>query len=124
MEMTKDQIIMEYKQAKAPMKQIAILADQNLCKKKEIVAILIEAGCDVPKQYLPKEMRTAPAKDPAEVVPTEEPKSAGYEAKSIKEAALDAIVSMLPDEECCGGEALAFIDRIRGMLQLIKEIEK
>jgi len=37
MEMTKDQIIMEYKQAKAPMKQIAILADQNLCKKKEIV---------------------------------------------------------------------------------------
>lgn len=124
MEMTKSEIVAEYKAAKVPMKQIAILADQNLCKKKEIVAILIEAGCDVPKQYLPKEMRTAPAKDPAEVVPAEAPKSAGYEAKSIKEAALDAIVSMLPEEEFDGATAFSFIDRIRGMLQLIKEIEK
>ena len=124
MEMTKSEIVAEYKAAKVPMKQIAILADQNLCKKKEIVAILIEAGCDVPKQYLPKEMRTAPAKEPAEVVPAEAPKSAGCEAKSIKEAALDAIESMLPEEEFDGATAFSFIDRIRGMLQLIKEIEK
>lgn len=124
MEMTKSEIVAEYKAAKVPMKQIAILADQNLCKKKEIVAILIEAGCDVPKQYLPKEMRTAPAKEPAEVVPAEAPKSAGCEAKSIKEAALDAIDSMLPEEEFDGATAFSFIDRIRGMLQLIKEIEK
>lgn len=123
MEMTKGEIVAEYKAAKVPMKQIAILADQNLCKKKEIVAILIEAGCDVPKQYLPKEMRTTPAKEPAEVVPAEAPKGAGLEAKSIKEAALDAIVSMLPEEEFDGATAFSFIDRIRGMLQLIKEIE-
>lgn len=127
MEMTKSEIVAEYKAAKVPMKQIAILADQNLCKKKEIVAILIEAGCDVPKQYLPKEMRTAPAKDPAEVVPEEiiqeEPRSSGNEMQRVKFAALDAIEEMLPDEECSGGEALAFIDRIRGMLQLIKALE-
>ena len=122
--MTDSEIVAEYKAAKVPMKQIAILADQNLCKKKEIVAILIEAGCDVPKQYLPKEMRTAPVKEPAEVVPAEAPKSAGCEAKSIKEAALDAIESMLPEEEFDGATAFSFIDRIRGMLQLIKEIEK
>ena len=33
------------------MKQIGILADQNLCKKREIVDILLEAGCEVPKVY-------------------------------------------------------------------------
>lgn len=128
MEMTKSEIVAEYKAAKVPMKQIAILADQNLCKKKDIVAILIEAGCDVPKQYLPKEMRTAPVKEPAEVVPEEviqkEPRSSGNEMQRVKFAALEAIEKILPDEECCGGEALKFIDRIRGMLQLIKEIEK
>lgn len=127
MEMTKSEIVAEYKAAKVPMKQIAILADQNLCKKKEIVAILIEVGCDVPKQYLPKEMRTAPAKEPAEVVPAEviedEPRSSGNELQRVKFAALDAIEKMLPDEECSGGEALTFIDRIRGMLQLIKALE-
>ena len=123
MEMTKSEIVAEYKAAKVPMKQIAILADQNLCKKKEIVAILIEAGCDVPKQYLPKEMRTAPAKEPAEVVPAEAPKIAGCEAKSIKEAALDAIVSMLPEQKCDDATAFSFIDRIYGMLQLIKALE-
>ena len=127
MEMTRSEIVAEYKAAKAPMKQIAILADQNLCKKKDIVAILIEAGCDVPKQYLPKEMRTAPVKEPAEAVPEEviqeEPRSSGNEMQRVKFAALDAIEEMLPDEECSGGEALAFIDRIRGMLQLIKALE-
>ena len=125
--MTDGEIVAEYKQAKSPMKQIAILADQNLCKKKDIVAILIEAGCDVPKQYLPKEMRPAPVKEPAEVVPEEviqkEPRSSGNEMQRVKFAALDAIEKMLPDEECSGGEALAFIDRIRGMLQLIKALE-
>lgn len=128
MEMTRSEIVAEYKAAKVPMKQIAILADQNLCKKKEIVAILLEEGCEVPRQYLPKEMRPAPVKEPAEVIPEEviqeEPRSSGNEMQRVKFAALDAIEKMLPDEECSGGEALAFIDRIRGMLQLIKEIEK
>lgn len=51
MNMSHADIVREYKAAKTPMKQIGILADQNLCKKREIVDILLEAGCEVPKVY-------------------------------------------------------------------------
>lgn len=49
--MSNADIVREYKAAKTPMKQIGILADQNLCKKKEIVEILLKEGCEVPKYY-------------------------------------------------------------------------
>lgn len=59
MEMTKNEIVAEYKAAKQPMKQIGILADQNLCSKRQIVDILLEAGCSVPGQYAPKPKKDA-----------------------------------------------------------------
>ena len=49
--MSNADIVREYKAAKTPMKQIGILADQNLCKKKDIVEILMKEGCEVPKFY-------------------------------------------------------------------------
>ena len=51
MTMTNEEIIRDYREAKAPMKQIGILADMNCCTRKEIVAILADAGLEVPKQY-------------------------------------------------------------------------
>lgn len=54
MTMTKDEIVRDYKAAKTPAKQIAVLADLNVCTKKEIVEILREAGCELPAYYTKK----------------------------------------------------------------------
>ena len=55
MTMSKEDIIKEFREAAVPTKQIAILADQNLCSKQEIVDILIAGGCEnVPKWYTQK----------------------------------------------------------------------
>jgi len=58
--MSNADIVREYKAAKTPMKQIGILADQNLCKKKDIVKILMKEGCEVPKFYKPKDNKEEP----------------------------------------------------------------
>lgn len=47
--MSDGDIVREYLQAKQPLKQIGILAEENLCDKKEIVAILRAAGCNLPQ---------------------------------------------------------------------------
>lgn len=54
MEMTNAEIVAEYRTAKTPSKQISVLADLNQCTRKEIVEILREAGCDLPKPYQAK----------------------------------------------------------------------
>lgn len=51
MVMSNDEIVTEYRQAKAPQKQIGILADLNRCSKQEIVAVLAAAGVELPKTY-------------------------------------------------------------------------
>lgn len=48
MTMTKEEIIQDYKAAKAPSKQIAILAELNQCDREKIKQILVEGGCELP----------------------------------------------------------------------------
>lgn len=48
MQMTENEIVKSYKQATKKVQQIGILADLNLCSKKEIRAILESHGCEVP----------------------------------------------------------------------------
>jgi len=48
MQMTENEIVKSYKQATKKVQQIGILADLNLCSKKEIRAILEKNGCEVP----------------------------------------------------------------------------
>lgn len=60
MTMTKDEIVRDYKAAKTPAKQIAVLADLNVCTKKEIVEILREAGCELPAYYTKKPKQEKP----------------------------------------------------------------
>lgn len=73
--MSNADIVREYKAAKTPMKQIGILADQNLCKKRDIVEILVKEGCEVPKYYTKaKEKKEDPAQAAADTnVGTREP---------------------------------------------------
>ena len=61
MNMTNEEIVASYKAAKSPQKQISVLADLNVCKKQEIVAVLLAAGEKVPGNFLPK-----PKKQPVE----------------------------------------------------------
>lgn len=75
--MSNADIVREYKAAKTPMKQIGILADQNLCKKKDIVEILLKEGCEVPKFYTKaKEKKEDHAQEAADInVGTREPET-------------------------------------------------
>lgn len=48
MTMTNEEICRDYKAAKAPSKQIHILADLNQCDREKIKQILVEGGCKLP----------------------------------------------------------------------------
>ena len=54
MEMTDEEIVREYNQAKNKLAQIEILADENGVKKQVIVDILRQEGCELPSTYTPK----------------------------------------------------------------------
>lgn len=90
--MSHEDIVREYKAAKTPMKQIGILADQNLCKNREIVDILLEAGCEVPKVYTKtKEKKEDPVMPGAEVPTNFDEKSFEDLQKAMDEADKEAM---------------------------------
>ncbi len=60
MQMSNRNIVKEYKESKNKAQQIKILADMNLCAPKDIKKILIEAGCAVPGNSIPKKAKVAP----------------------------------------------------------------
>ena len=59
MQMTVEEIIRNYTQAKDKSKQIGILADLNGCDKEKIRAILISKGCQMPTKGRPKKTSTS-----------------------------------------------------------------
>ena len=73
MNMTNEEIIREYQEAKQPRAQIRILADENECKPKDIANILIEAGLSVPKIYTGPHKPAKPARESFELETTTEP---------------------------------------------------
>lgn len=62
--MSEQEIVNEYKNAKKPQTQIAILADQNSCDKKTIVNILELNGCELPGNFKRKKKETPEAEAP------------------------------------------------------------
>ena len=59
MQMTVEEIIRNYTQAKDKSKQIGILADLNECEKEKIRAILISKGCQMPTKGRPRKTSTS-----------------------------------------------------------------
>ena len=59
MQMTVEEIIRNYTQAKDKSKQIGILADLNGCNKEKIRAILISKGCQMPTKGRPRKTSTS-----------------------------------------------------------------
>lgn len=69
MQMTKDEILTSFKQAKNPAEQVRILADLNATNVPTIKRILLEGGVDIRK--LPGERKkAAPAKPKEKAAPS------------------------------------------------------
>lgn len=139
--MSEQEIVNEYKAAKKPQSQIAILADQNGCEKKTIVNILELNGCELPGNYK-KKKKVQPLEElglhyarkaAAEVFDTiaEEtqklqtepvPETITLAAAYIKAAAYDAIVDHPALWE--DGEAKEFIATVSGIRALVKKLIK
>ena len=96
--MSNADIVREYKAAKTPMKQIGILADQNLCKKKDIVEILMKEGCEVPKFYKPKDNKEEPVQVAADTnVGTKMPETVAAELETVATELETVLEAPAPD---------------------------
>ncbi len=104
--MTRDEIVADYKQAKQPMKQIAILADLNGVRKEQIVQILREAGAELPGNYAKRK-------------PVEEPKAPSGKP-SVYESALMAIAKLIKETKSPD----VFMDNVHGVLALVQQLEE
>lgn len=152
MYMTKEEILREYREAKQPMKQIRILADENACTKREIVEILLEAGETVPPQFLPKgngmiggkKSEPESAEDEREELPPvlPAPKGAGdwpeatypaelCDAEGFRErvcrGVVDAVAQLLADSDSAHDQEDAvgsFRENVRGVLALAYAMTK
>jgi len=75
MNMTNEEIVRNYREAKKKLNQIKILADMNECKSRDIAQLLIEAGESVPSIFLGqtrgKKIQRKP-KDPEDTKPARE----------------------------------------------------
>lgn len=139
MYMSNADIVADYRQAKTPMKQIAILADMNQCDRKEIIEILREAGCELPKQYQKKPKEAPPTEETAETLESvvkavkeglssEDDTIEAREALPIiiRSAAVEAIARLLKQsdearEPNC--DAVDFREQVRGVLAVVHEVE-
>ena len=130
MTMTNEEICREYRQAKTPLKQIRILADENGCRRDEIVSILREAGEELPATYKKEpprpnaETERKVLEDAGLILPMPvrdaEIRLPGLDAGRVAVAAVDAIARLLKEydefyDETAGDE---FAERVRGVLML------
>lgn len=72
MKMDTGEIIREYRAAKDPRKQIAILADQNCTTTKEIAQLLIDHGEKVDKRLVSTGVKKKPVPEPVAAEPVKE----------------------------------------------------
>lgn len=121
MVMTPAEIVAEYKQAKSPLKQIKILADQNVCKTKDIVEILRDAKCYIPSQYMPKVPKPVieTPEVPKQVAAVEPWKVIAH----VKVTALSVIDDLMTELDCNDIDVYAFVERVRGVLKLAREVQ-
>ena len=153
MTMTDEEIIREYREAKTPLKQIGILADENQCSRGKIVDILRAAGMDLPAVYrekaragerpagtqapsvsfadssLPEGAKDGDANGDEEaaygpILPA--PKLAGF-SERVNDGAIEVIARMVADSDSGASqedEIWKFRERVRGVLAMVYELRK
>ncbi len=99
MTMTDEEICRDYRTAKAPTKQIGILAELNQCSKERIKQILVAGGCELPGNMRPKKAPAAAAEpEPEPEVAAEvAPMTAMPRRKSVTLVAFDLICELGDD---------------------------
>lgn len=148
--MSNEEICREYREAKTPLKQIRILADENSCSKAEIVTILRGAGLEVPAVYRERaEAPSAAAKVPhpspagdsfpqgkpetedaeaayGPILPA--PKLAGF-AERVNDGAVEVIARLVAASDAAGdasgdqeSASWEFREQVRGVLALVHEL--
>lgn len=104
--MSAAEICAEYRQAKSPLKQIGILADENGCTRAEIVAILQDGGEELPGQY-----NRGKTPEPA-------PEGLAFRGDLYK-AALESIAELLEMADAREQDYQRFPERVRGVLMML-----
>lgn len=127
------EIVREYLEAKNPSKQIRILADENLCTPETIRNILRREGIPVgrkepaPKPERPAtESATAPELPELPELPAVKPAIPRDLALSMlmRHAAVEAIAELMGMADKIDGDELKFQERVRGVLCLVRTLEK
>lgn len=124
MTMTNEEIVREYRQAKTPVKQIRILADENQCDKKEI---LREAGVEIPAVFNSRPVPAPKGAEEAADDPGMPAADSGEDFGKAAEAAIEAIARMMNlSDEANDRESSAweFRERVRGILAVTYELRK
>jgi len=148
MNMTNEEIIREYREAKTPLKQIGILADKNQCSRGKIVEILREAGIELPAVYREKPKLDLsgfrPFQEVADAAETgNAPAAAGSPHQSpagdsfpqgkpgtetnVYAAALEVIAWMVADSDKSTDRVTATLnlrERVRGVLAMAYELRR
>lgn len=126
MQMTPEEIVAEYRQAKSPLKQIGILADLNQCSKKEITAILTAQGEALPGQYGRRAAPRAPELPEPSVLTALPDGSAPAPAPGadIYRLAVDTIARLLASTERDDVLYQRFPEQVRGVLAMIREADQ
>lgn len=145
--MTDAEIIREYREAKRPLKQIGILADENQCSRGKIVDILRAAGMELPGQFqkgntsaagtgVPSSVGAAVGSDENSTQGKAEDEEADYGpilpalklagfSEWVNAGAVEVIARMMKDSDIAGDQDSAtweFRERVRGVLALVHEL--
>ena len=86
LQMTVEEIVRSYREAKDKAAQVGILADLNLCSKETIRKILVEGGLD------PRQLPRAPRKKPPSYTQSENLKEQKKKEDAERRAAEAAII--------------------------------
>ena len=125
MMMTDAEIIREYREAKTPLKQIGILADENQCSRGKIVEILREAGVELPAVYREKAGAPGTGERPAGARAPSVSFADSSLPEGAKDGAIEVIARMVADSDSGldqENEVWHFRERVRGVLALAHEL--
>lgn len=121
MQMTKDEILTSFKQAKNPADQVRILADLNATDVPTIKRILLEGGVDIRK--LPRErQKAAPAKPKEKAAPSIlQQLEKERERLQVRKVQIAEIVPKLQQEDASLDAKLAAVDKALEVLAVAYE---
>lgn len=121
MQMTKDEILTSFKQAKNPTEQVRILADLNATDVPTIKRILLEGGVDIRK--LPRERQKAAPAKPKEKAASSilQQLEKERERLRVRKVQIAEIVPKLQQEDASLDAKLAAVDKALEVLAVAYE---